>query len=245
MNKKSNIIYGIHPVLEALRSGSHFERVFLQKNFKGHSHKELMMELNKFNVPVSKVPIERIHKFTQNNHQGVVALASPIQYHTLNQLVPNLFEQGVNPLILMLDEVTDVRNFGAIGRTAECLGVHGIVIPTRGGAQVNEDAVNTSAGALHHLPVCREGNLLETTKYLKESGFNVVACSEKSNQHLKDMNFSLPTLLIVGSEENGVSSSLLEIADGVAKVKMEGKIESLNVSVATGMALYEVRRQRN
>ncbi|MFK7953162.1 MAG: 23S rRNA (guanosine(2251)-2'-O)-methyltransferase RlmB [Ekhidna sp.] len=244
MNNKSDLIYGIRAVVEALRSGQHLERVFIQKNLKGDLIKELMFELHQTTTPISKVPVERINKFTRKTHQGVVALISPIQYHTLGNLVPDLFEKGENPLLLILDEVTDVRNFGAIARTAECLGVHGIVIPIRGGAQVNEDSVKTSAGAFNYLPICRERNLLDAIRFLKESGFNVVACTEKTNNHLSSIDFVGPTAIIMGSEETGISDVTLELASVKAKVPMTGKIESLNVSVATGMALYEVQRQR-
>lgn len=244
-NKKSDIIYGIRTVIEALRSGQHLERVFIQKNLKGDLYKELMLELHQSKTPISKVPIERINKFTKKNHQGVVALVSPVQYHSLEYLVPQLFEEGKNPLLLILDEITDVRNFGAIARTAECLGVDGIIIPVRGGAQVNEDAVKTSAGAFNYLPVCREKDLLDAARFLQESGINLIACSEKTDKYLSDIDFTSPSAIIMGSEEHGISPQLMEMANAIAKVKMDGNIESLNVSVATGMALYEVQRQRH
>ena len=245
MNKKSDIIYGIRTVIEALKSGQHLERVFVQKNLKGELYKELMLELHQSTTPLSKVPPERINKFTRKNHQGVVALISPIQYHSLDHLVPQLFEEGKNPLILILDEITDVRNFGAIARTAECLGVNGVAIPIRGGAQVNEDAVKTSAGAFNYLPICRENSLLDAVHFLQESGFNVVACSEKTDKSISDMDFTSPTAIVIGSEEHGISKQIMERVNHIAKVKMSGQIESLNVSVATGMILYEVQRQRN
>lgn len=244
MNKKSDIIYGIRTVIEALKSGQHLERVFVQKNLKGDLYKELMLELHNSTTPLSKVPSERINKFTRKNHQGVVALISPIQYHSLEHLIPQLFEEGKNPLIVMLDEITDVRNFGAIARTAECMGVNGLVLPIKGGAQVNEDAVKTSAGAFNYLPVCRENTLLDAVNYLQESGFNVVACSEKTNKTLSGMDFTSPTAIVMGSEEHGISAALMDQVDHIAKIKLDGQIESLNVSVATGMVLYEVQRQR-
>ncbi len=245
MNKKSDIIYGIRTVIEALRSGQHLERVFVQKNLKGELYKELMLELHKSPTPISKVPPERINKLTKKNHQGVVALISPIQYYTLEQLVPQLFEEGINPLIVVLDEITDVRNFGAIARTSECMGVNGLVIPVKGGAQVNEDAVKTSAGAFNYLPICREANLQKSVTYLRESGFSVIACTEKTEDLLDEGDYGGPTCLILGSEERGISENLLEIANAKVKIKMAGQIESLNVSVAAGMALYEIQRQRS
>ncbi|MEP0984653.1 23S rRNA (guanosine(2251)-2'-O)-methyltransferase RlmB [Ekhidna sp.] len=244
MNKKSDIIYGIRTVIEAVKSGQHMERVFIQKSLKGDLYKELMIELHQTSTPISKVPVERINKFTKKNHQGVVALISPVQYHTLEHLVPKLYEEGKNPLILILDEITDIRNFGAIARTAECLGVHGIVIPSRGGAQINEDAVKTSAGAFNYLPVCREKNLLDAARFLQESGINIVSCSEKTKTTLDKVNFIGPTAIIMGSEESGISEELIQISNEVAKVPLTGAIESLNVGVAAGMALYEVQRQR-
>ena len=244
MNKKSNIIYGIRTVIEAIKSGQHMERVFIQKSLKGDLYRELMLELHQTSTPISKVPIERINKFTKKNHQGVVALISPVQYHTLEHIVPKLFEEGKNPLVLILDEITDIRNFGAIARTAECMGVHALVIPARGGSQINEDAVKTSAGAFNYLPVCREKNLVDAARFLQESGYSIVSCSEKTKKVLTKADFTIPTAIIMGSEEAGISDELLELSNRVVKVPMSGSIESLNVGVAAGMALYEVQRQR-
>lgn len=245
MIKKSDIIYGIRVVIEALKSGQHLERIFIQKNLKGDLIKELMYEIHQTSTPISKVPSERINKFTKKNHQGVVALISPVQYANLSHLVPELYEQGKNPLLLVLDEITDVRNFGAISRTAECLGVHGIVIPIKGGAQINEDAIKTSAGALNVIPVCREKSLIESVNFLKESGVRVVGCTEKTKSLVAQEEFVGPTAIVMGSEEKGLSDEILSEADGLCKIDMLGKIESLNVSVACGMILYEVQRQRS
>lgn len=244
MNRKSNLIYGIRAVIEAIKSGQHLERIFMQKNLKGDLAKELMHEIHLSKTPLSKVPVERVNKFTTKNHQGVVALISPIQYHNLHHLIPELFEKGENPLLLILDEITDVRNFGAIARTAECLGVHGIVIPVRGGAQVNEDGVKASAGALNHLPICREKNLLDVVRYLQESGLTVISSTEKSQKNLRDVSFTSPTAIVLGSEEHGISGEVLEMSNEKCKVSMVGKVASLNVSVAAGMVLYEAQRQR-
>ena len=244
MNKKQDLIYGIRVVVEALRSGQHLERIFIQKNLQGDLIKELMFEIHKSQSPLSKVPVERINKFTRKNHQGVVAMVSPIQYSNLEHLVPALFEKGENPLLLILDEITDVRNFGAIARTAECMGVHGMVIPIKGGAQVNEDGIKTSAGALSYLPICRERNLIDAVKFLKESGLSIISCSEKSSKDITKGDFKSPTAIIMGSEEVGISDELLSLSDQKCKISMIGKIESLNVSVATGMIVYEAQRQR-
>lgn len=244
MNSKSDLIYGIRTVIEALKAGQHLERVFIQKTLKGDLYRELMLELHQTSTPISKVPVERINRFTKKNHQGVVGLVSPIQYHSLHHLIPELFEKGENPLLLILDEITDVRNFGAIARTAECLGVHGIVIPTKGAAQVNEDAVKTSAGAFNYLPICRESDLEKSAEFLKNSGISLVACTEKGRKHFNEIDLNPPTAIILGSEEKGISDKLLAIADFRAKINLVGQIESLNVSVANGMALYEAQRQR-
>ncbi len=245
MNKKSNLVYGIRSVLETLKSGQHLERVFVQKNLKGDLIKELMYELHQHPAPISKVPVERLNKLTTKNHQGAVALVSPILYHKLEQLIPSLFEKGKTPFLIVLDEITDVRNFGAIARTAECMGVHAIVIPAKGGAQVNEDGMKTSAGAFNYLPICREKNLVEAVKYMQESGINVIACTGESDKSPHEVNYSLPTAIVMGSEESGISETVLNLSNDVVRIAMEGHIESLNVSVATGMILYEVKRQRN
>lgn len=244
MNKKSNIIYGIRTVIEAVKSGQHLERVFIQKNLNSDLYKELMVELHQTTTPISKVPSERINKFTRKNHQGVVALISPVQYHTLEHVIPELYEKGEIPLVLVLDEITDIRNFGAIARTAECLGVDALVIPSKGGAQINEDAVKTSAGAFSYLPVCREKSLLDAVNFLKASGIEVVACSEKTSDTMDKVNFTGPSAIVMGSEERGISDAIMEACSSIAKIPMQGKIESLNVGVAAGMALYEVQRQR-
>lgn len=244
MNKKSDIIYGIRVVIEALRSGQHLERIFIQKNLKGDLIKDLMYEIHQSKTPVSKVPTERINNFTTKNHQGVVALTSPIQYATLEHLIPELYEKGETPLLLLLDEITDVRNFGAIARTAECMGVHGIVIPIKGGAQVNEDAIKTSAGALNYIPICREESLAKAVTFLKESGISIVSCTEKSKQRVDEVHFTSPVAVVMGSEEKGIANEILELSDQSCKIAMTGKIESLNVSVASGVILYEANRQR-
>jgi len=244
MSKKSNVIYGIRAVIEAVKAGEQMERIFIQKSLKGDLYKELMATLHQTKIPISKVPVERINRFTRKNHQGVVALASPVEYQSIENLVPFLFEKGQNPLLLILDGITDIRNFGAIARTSEGLGVHGIIIPVKGGAQVNEDAVKTSAGAFNYLPICREENLKECVSLLQQSGIKVVACSEKTEKVLDTEDFTGPIALIMGSEEKGIGADLLEQADAVCKIKMKGRIESLNVSVAAGMALYEIQKQR-
>lgn len=245
MNEFDHMIYGIRAVMETISAGKHLEKVFVQKGLKGDLVKELLQLANERTVPISHVPLEKINQFTRKNHQGVVAFVSPVQYHNLHHLVAEVFEAGRTPLFLMLDQITDVRNFGGICRTAECMGVDAVVIPTRGGAQINPDAVKTSAGALNHIPVCRERDLKDAARYLKESGLQLIACTEKGTKSTKEGDYSGPAAIIMGSEEMGISPELIELADQVVKISMRGKIGSLNVSAATAMMLYEVNRQRS
>ncbi|MFY0598147.1 MAG: 23S rRNA (guanosine(2251)-2'-O)-methyltransferase RlmB [Cyclobacteriaceae bacterium] len=239
-----NFIFGIRAVIETIESGKDLEKIFMQKGLKGELFKELQTLAHKYTIPVSTVPLEKINKFTRKNHQGVVAFVSPVKYHSLEQVVPVLYEEGKVPLILVLDRITDVRNFGAIARSAECMGANAIVIPTRNGAQINPDAVKTSAGALNFIPVCRERNLSDVIRLLKDSGLSIISCSEKGNKQIAYTDLTGPTAIIMGNEEEGVSSDLLAMSDVVASIPMTGKIASLNVSAAAGMVLYEVTRQR-
>ncbi|RDV15091.1 23S rRNA (guanosine(2251)-2'-O)-methyltransferase RlmB [Pontibacter diazotrophicus] len=243
---KTEMIFGSRPILEALSAGKELEKIFLQRGAKNPTTDEIVQLAKRLEVPVVTVPLEKLNKLTRKNHQGAVALISPISYVPLAETVTSLFEQGKSPLLLILDRVTDVRNFGSIARNAECMGVNAIVIPSRGGAQINADAVKTSAGALHLVPVCREPNLKDTIDYLKNSGFQIVACTEKTEQNLSDMTLDMvgPTAIIMGSEEDGISPEYLKRADARVRIPLLGQIGSLNVSVATGIILYEAMRQR-
>jgi 23S rRNA (guanosine2251-2'-O)-methyltransferase len=207
---------------------------------------EIIELAHKAQVPVSSVPVEKLDNLTRKNHQGAVAFLSPIDYAPLDIIVTGIFERGQSPLLLILDRVTDVRNFGAIARNAECMGVHAIIIPSRGSAQVNGDAIKTSAGALNIVPVCREPNLKETIWYLQQSGVQIVACTEKAEQGVQEgkVDFTVPTAIIMGSEEDGISPEYLKRADVQVRIPLVGQIGSLNVSVASGVVLYEALRQR-
>ena len=238
------MIYGIRSVMEALEAGHDLEKVFIQKNLKGDLVKALYAALGQSGSPVSSVPPEKLNRFTGKNHQGVVAFLSPVKYHDTANLVAAAFEAGKVPFILMLDRVTDVRNFGAIARTAESMGVDAIIIPSRNAAQINSDAIKTSAGALASLPVCRVENLANQLKELKNSGFHVVACSEKGVKPIHEATLTDPLVLVLGSEEDGISPELLRIADEISLVPMRGVIASLNVSAAAAMFVYEAARQR-
>jgi len=203
-----------------------------------------MEKVREYDVPLQTVPIDRLNRITRKNHQGVIAFQSRISYHNIEQILPGVFESGKTPLILILDHITDVRNFGAIARTAECSGVNAIVIPSKGSAAVNEDAMKTSAGALNIVPVCRARNLEDTMRYLKDSGLKIIAASEKGNMTHFDEALDMPLAIIMGSEDTGVSAKLLKISDSLLRIPQVGQIGSLNVSVAAGVLLFEVLRQR-
>ncbi len=237
------MIFGIRAVIEAVKAGNDLEKAFVQKNLSGDLHKELLQHLYESGSPVVRVPPERLAKFTRKNHQGVVAFTSPIKYYQLSELVSRTYESGETPFFLILDRLTDVRNFGAVARTAACTGVHGLVIPPKGAAQVNGDAMKTSAGALNSIPVCRD-DLEKSVSYLKEAGITIVGCSEKGRKLIHENDLTSPVAVIMGSEENGISSELFALCDIIAKIPISGPIASLNVSAASAMACYEVLRQR-
>ncbi|WP_338791296.1 23S rRNA (guanosine(2251)-2'-O)-methyltransferase RlmB [Bernardetia sp. Wsw4-3y2] len=241
----SNFIFGWHPVLEALRSDKTIDKILVEKDFKSEEMTELMQLVRKQSIYVQRVPVEKLNRVTRKAHQGVVAFVSEIDFVPLENIVAGAFEAGKNPLILILDRITDVRNFGAIVRSAECTGVDGIVVPTRLTAQMGADAVKTSAGALMHMPICRYRSLVGAVNFLKESGLKVVACTEKTDKQIYDLELDMPLAIVMGSEEVGISEEVLEVVDERASLPMVGKVGSLNVSVATGVALYEVVRQKS
>jgi 23S rRNA (guanosine2251-2'-O)-methyltransferase len=243
---KIEMIFGLRPILEALAAGKTLERIYLQKGQRNSVTADITEMARKAHVPIASVPVEKLDSLTRKNHQGAVAYLSMVTYLPLGNIVTSLFDEGKDPLILVLDRITDVRNFGAIARNAECLGVDAIVIPSHGAAQVNGDAVKTSAGALNRIPVCREHNLKETLDYLHNSGIRIVSCTEKSEHSLeeKDVDLTGPLAIVMGSEEDGISPEYLKRSDLRIRIPMVGKISSLNVSVASGIMLYEVLKQR-
>jgi 23S rRNA (guanosine2251-2'-O)-methyltransferase len=241
----NTILYGLRAVKEAVASGKEFDRVFVQKGLTSELFGELRKVLEENKIPYQFVPAEKLNRLTNNrSHQGIVAFISHILYHRLEDVLPGIFEEGKTPLILVLDRITDVRNFGAICRTAECAGVQAVVIPAHGAAQVNGDAIKTSAGALNNIPICREPNLKTALDYLKESGLQLVSLSEKAADFYPSADYTGPTALILGSEEDGISFEYLKKSDKQVKIPMNGKIESLNVSVAAGIVLFEAVKQR-
>ena len=243
-NQKDSPIYGIRPVMEALESGMKISRVVVKQGLSGSLVSELMVLLKQRNVPVQYVPLEAFDKFKDKNHQGVVAFSSPVEFQNLEHILPKLLEREIKPFILMLDGVTDVRNFGAIARTAECAGVDAIVVPAKGAASMGSDALKTSAGALNHIPVCRVGSLKITINLLKQHGFRVIAATEKAQKSPFEANLTGAVAIVAGSEDIGISPDIIKLADELVRIPIFGKIESLNVSVATGVVLYEVVRQR-
>ena len=242
--EEKNYIFGIRAIIEAVNAGKTIDKLFIQKGL----HNDLFAELWKLvrlkRINYKHVPLEKINRLTRKNHQGVFAFISPIDFHNIEDVVPSLYEQGKNPLILVLDRITDVRNFGAIARTAECAGVDAIIIPEQNAAAINADAIKTSAGALHKITVCRTWNLKLAIQFMKESGIQLVGCTEKTQDNMYKPDYTPPTAIIMGSEEDGVSPEFLKMCDARAKIPMAGKIASLNVSVATGVILYEALRQR-
>ncbi len=240
----SQPIYGIRAILEAVHAGKTIDKVMLLRGVANPLIAELKGACQEQNIPVKIVDEWGFKAYQNRNHQGAVAEMSPIEFQDLEAIVQAAFEAGQDPLILALDNITDVRNFGAICRTAEVAGAHAVLIPAIGGAQVGEDAIKTSAGALNHLNLCRTESLVGSISLLKESGLRIIACTEKTNKSLYDTELKGPCVLVMGSEDKGISGSLLKMADEKVSIPQYGKIESLNVSVATGIALYEILRQR-
>jgi 23S rRNA (guanosine2251-2'-O)-methyltransferase len=246
MEKKeeiNDIIYGIHPVLEAIKSGKEIEKVFLRTAISGPNIDLIRRECKQRGVNVQEVPLEKLNKLTRNNHQGVVAFGALVSYQDIEYVIPALFDAGAAPFILILDRVTDVRNFGAICRTAECAGVDAVLFPVKGSAQINADAVRSSAGAIHNIILSRSHNLKNSINYLKISGIKVVACTEKSSLNIFDADLSKPIAILLGSEENGISPEYLKLCDEKVYIPMKGEVSSLNVGAAGAVAMFEVLRK--
>ena len=239
-----NLIFGTRAVIEAISAGKEIDKIIIQKGLSNQLYSELRKAIKDLDIPIQIVPPEKINRITSKNHQGVLAFVSQITYYEVEDLLADVFEKGKTPLVLILDRITDVRNFGAIARSADCAGVDFIVIPSRGAAQINADAVKTSAGALNRMKVCRVDNLKNSIEYLKESGLQIIACHEKTTSYHFNADLTKPSAIIMGSEENGISNEYLKRSDMQVKIPMVGNIASLKVSVATGIILFEAVKQR-
>lgn len=242
--KKAEIVYGIRAIKESVESEKTINKVYLQKGLSGDLFKELEYLLRKKKINISYVPVERLNRFTQNNHQGAVATISPVDYKNFEELAENIFSSTENPLFLLLDQITDVRNFGAIIRTAECTGVNAIIVPKTGSAPINSDTIKTSAGAAFNIPIAKVDHLKDAIYYLQASNVNIVSATEKGNETIYDVDLKTSCAIVMGAEDKGISDSILKISDSRAKLPIAGKIGSLNVSVACGAFLYEAVRQR-
>lgn len=244
MPPKTDFIFGIRAVIEAIEAGKDIDRVLVKKDLQSELARELFGALRGTQIPVQRVPVEKLNRITVKNHQGVVAYMAAVTYQHIEDLVPTLFEEGKTPLFVMLDGVTDVRNFGAIARTCDCARVNAIVIPTHDSVSAGADAMKTSAGALHTLPVCRIPNLANAIKYLKQCGFRIVGATEKGNRNYTEAHYTDPVCLIMGAEDTGIPAEHLALCDDWVAIPQYGHIGSLNVSVAAGILIYEAVRQR-
>ncbi len=241
--RSEDYIFGVRAVIEAVRADRAINKILIQKGMQKELFVELKEALKGKDFQLQFVPVQKIDSITDQNHQGVVALVSPIEYGSIEAEVDRLLEEGKKPFILALDRITDVRNFGAIARTAECEGVDAILIPSKGSALVTPDAIKTSAGALNRIKVCKSDNFKESLFYIQQSGVRLVACTEKSSVPLYETNLRGAVAVIMGSEQDGITSDLINMADISCRIPMRGEIASLNVGVATGMVLYEKLRQ--
>ncbi len=244
MHSEKEFIFGMHPVMEAIRGGRQIDRVLVRRGLRGGLYHELMQVVNEYAIPWQVVPQEKLDYITRKNHQGVIAWLSAIEFQNIENIVPRIFEEGGDPLLLMLDGVSDVRNFGAIVRSALCFGAHAVIIPEKNSARISPDAVKASAGALSTFPVCRVKSLTKCLTWLRESGLKAVAATEKAEKQVSDAGMTGPLVVILGSEERGISRELLELSDAQVSIPITGTIGSLNVSVSAGILLYETGRQR-
>lgn len=238
------MIFGIRATIEAVQSGKEIDKLLIKRDLQGDLVKALYVLLKERNIRFQLVPQERLDRITRKNHQGVIAFISAVTYHRLEDIIPFVFEQGKDPFIMLLDGITDVRNFGAIARTCECAGVHAIVIPPKESVSVNADAMKTSAGALNVIPVCKEKSVNQAIRFLKDSGVKVIAASERAAKNYTEIAYTGPVAIVMGAEDRGVSAENLRICDEIVKIPQFGTIGSLNVSVAASILVYEGVRQR-
>lgn len=241
---KTDYIFGLRAIIEAIESGKNIDKVLVKKDLNGDLSRELFGKIKEYGIVMQRVPAERLNRITMKNHQGAIALLSPVEYSRLENLVPMFYEEGRTPFVVMLDGVTDTRNFGAIARTAECAGADAIVIPERGSVSVTPDAVKTSAGALLHIPVCRVKSIAGAVEFLRDSGYRIVGATEKTDTGYTDVDYTVPVGIVMGAEDTGISHEVLRVCDDLAAIPILGNIGSLNVAVAAGVVMYEVVRQR-
>jgi len=243
--EKDVVIYGLRPVIEAINAGKEVDKILIQNGLRSEVFNELRSLLTEHSIPYQFVPIEKLNRISTKNHQGIIAYISNVSYSEIENIIPYVFEKGKSPLILILDRITDVRNFGAIARTAVCAGCDAVVIPYYNSVRISADAIKSSAGALHKIPVCRSKSLIQTVEFLKSCGLQIIACTEKAEKLFYEPDMTVPTAIIMGSEEDGISEILIKAADEKVKIPMTADIASLNVSVACGIVLFEAVKQRN
>lgn len=243
--KENEMIFGTRAIIEAIQAGKKIDKILMRRDLASDLSRQLYSLIKETNIPLQRVPQEKLDRLTRKNHQGAIAFISAVTYQSLEQIVPFLYEQGKTPFIVLLDGITDVRNFGAIARTCECAGVDAIVIPARNSVSVNADAVKTSAGALHTIPVCKENTITDAIRFLKECGYTIIAATERASQLYDKVDYTVPVALVMGSEDMGISSDNLRLATHLVRIPLFGTIASLNVSAAAAVLTYEVVRQRN
>ncbi len=244
MHSEKEFIFGMHPVMEAIKGGRQIDRLLVKQGLRGESYHELMKVVNEYSIPWQVVPLEKLDYITRKNHQGVIAWLSVIEFQDIENILPKIFEDGKDPLLILLDGVTDVRNFGAIVRSAACFGADAVIIPEKNSARITGDAVKSSAGALNTFPICRVKSITKCLSYLRESGVRAIAATEKADDITSTTDFRGPVVVILGSENKGISRELLDLSDTTVSIPMQGGVGSLNVSVSAGIMLYEVQRQR-
>ena len=242
--KNNDIVFGTRPVLEAINSGKTLEKLFIQKNLKKEILEKIKSKLSNKKINISYVPKEKLNRITKKNHQGIICYISPISYQPIEEIIQRVFEKGKDPFVIILDRITDTRNFGAISRVADASGVDAIIIPEKESAIITSDSIKTSAGAINFIPICKVKSLKSTANFLKESGLKLVSCTEKGDKKFYDADLTSPCCIILGSEKDGISNSLMDISDERLNIPMKGNVESLNVSSSASVILFEVVRQR-
>ena len=242
--KNNDIVFGTRPVLEAINSGKTLEKLFIQKNLKKEILEKIKSKLSNKKINISYVPKEKLNRITKKNHQGIICYISPISYQPIEEIIQRVFEKGKDPFVIILDRITDTRNFGAISRVADASGVDAIIIPEKESAIITSDSIKTSAGAINYIPICKVKSLKSTANFLKESGLKLVSCTEKGDKKFYDADLTSPCCIILGSEKDGISNSLIDISDERLNIPMKGNVESLNVSSSASVILFEVVRQR-